>query len=72
MPTKILLTGATGLLGREIAKALSTDAYEPTLLGHSRLTSPSHVPITQHDLLDAVATEKLVTSVAYLSPQQHM
>jgi S-adenosylmethionine synthetase len=66
MPPKALITGATGLLGRQVVKAFESAGYDVVGTGFSRASPPK---ILKVDIQDADEVTKLFKEVKYVSKQ---
>ena len=62
MPQKALVTGATGLLGRQVVKAFSSAGYDVVGTGFSRASPPK---ILKVDIQNADEIQKLFAEVKY-------
>ena len=62
MPDKALVTGATGLLGRQVVKAFSSAGYDVVGTGFSRASPPR---ILKTDIQNPDETDQLFTEVKY-------
>jgi S-adenosylmethionine synthetase len=62
MPETALITGATGLLGRQVVKAFERAGYNVVGTGFSRATPPK---IRKVDIQDADEVAKLFTETKY-------
>jgi S-adenosylmethionine synthetase len=62
MPEKALITGATGLLGRQVVKAFTSAGYDVVGTGFSRASPPKILKI---DIQDIEEVEKLFDKVKY-------
>ncbi len=63
MKPKALVTGATGLLGRQVVKAFERAGYEVVGTGFSRASPPKVIKV---DIQDADAVAKLFGEVKYV------
>lgn len=61
MTNKVLVTGATGLLGREVVKAFEQAGWTVVGTGFSR----AQAPIRKLDLNDAESVSKLLVEERY-------
>jgi len=59
--SSVLVTGATGLLGRQVTKAFEDAGWRSTSIGFSRATST----IRKLDIQDTEAVTKLFEEVKY-------
>ena len=64
MKPKVLVTGATGLLGRQVVKAFECAGYEVVGTGFSRASPPKVIKV---DIQDADAVSKLFSEVKYVA-----
>ena len=62
----VLVTGATGLLGRQIVKTFNLAGWKTVGTGFSRASPPSILKI---DLADQAAIEGVLDEVQYASPR---
>ena len=60
MPQRALITGATGLLGRQVVKAFESAGWEVTGAGFSRASPPK---IIKFDIQDADEVERVLENV---------
>jgi nucleoside-diphosphate-sugar epimerase len=61
--TRVLVTGATGVLGRHALAPLLERDYEVHAVGHNDVPSSTQVEWHRCDLLDSTATRKLIENV---------
>ena len=62
MPKSVLVTGATGLLGRQVKSAFEKAGWDVVGTGFSRASPPSIVKL---DLGDAAAVSSLLDEAKY-------
>jgi S-adenosylmethionine synthetase len=62
MPQKALITGSTGLLGRQVLEAFSSAGFETVGTGFSRASPPK---ILKVDIQDANEIDQLFKEVKY-------